>query len=139
MQFNQGTDYAFRVIMHLAGLPEGAIANSQAIAEEQNIPAGFLQKVMRALTKGEVIKSYRGIDGGFALAKSADEISLLDIITIMEGPIDLQRCLKDHELCSKSCAPQCPVHSTLAVIQRDFIQSLKKVNFATMVKNNDER
>ncbi len=134
MQFNQGTDYAFRVIMHLAGLPEGVIVNSQAIAEEQNIPAGFLQKVMRALTKGEIIKSYRGIDGGFALAKSATEISLLDIITIMEGPIDLQRCLKDHEACSKHCAPRCPIHAALAVIQDDFIQSLGKVNFAGMVK-----
>ena len=134
MQFNQGTDYAFRVIMHLAGLPEGVIVNSQAIAEEQNIPAGFLQKVMRALTKGEIIKSYRGIDGGFALAKSATEISLLDIITIMEGPIDLQRCLKDHEACSKHCAPRCPIHAALPVIQDDFIQSLGKVNFAGMVK-----
>ncbi|WP_378951679.1 RrF2 family transcriptional regulator [Pelosinus sp. sgz500959] len=133
MQFNQGTDYAFRVIMHLAGLPEGVIANSQTIAEEQNIPAGFLQKVMRALTKGEVIKSYRGTDGGFALAKSAVEISLLDIITVMEGPIDLQRCLKDHDACNRQCANQCPVHAALAVIQSNFIQSLAKVNFAEMI------
>ena len=134
MQFNQGTDYAFRVIMHLAGLSEGEIANSQVIAEVQNIPAGFLQKVMRTLTKGEVIKSYRGIDGGFALAKPAGEITLLDIVTIMEGPIDLQRCLKDQELCSKHCAPQCPVHAALAIIQKDFIESLSKINFAQMIK-----
>lgn len=134
MQFNQGTDYAFRVIMHLAGLSEGEIANSQVIAEVQNIPAGFLQKVMRTLTKGEVIKSYRGIDGGFALAKPAGEITLLDIVTIMEGPIDLQRCLKDQELCSKHCAPQCPVHAALAIIQKDFIESLSKSNFAQMIK-----
>lgn len=134
MQFNQGTDYAFRVIMHLAGLSEGEIANSQVIAEVQNIPAGFLQKIMRTLTKGEVIKSYRGIDGGFALAKPAGEITLLDIVTIMEGPIDLQRCLKDQELCSKHCAPQCPVHAALAIIQKDFIESLSKINFAQMIK-----
>lgn len=134
MQLNQGTDYAFRVILYLAALPEGMIANSQTIAEEQNIPAGFLQKVMRALTQGEVIKSYRGIDGGFALAKPAEKISLLDIITIMEGPIDLQRCLKDHEACSRQCAPKCSVHEALAVIQKDFIQSLGKVNFAELVK-----
>ncbi len=134
MQFNQGTDYAFRVIMHLAALPEGEIVNSQAIAEEQNIPAGFLQKIMRSLTKSKLIKSYRGIDGGFALAKPAVEISLFDIITIMEGPIDLQRCLKDHEACSKHCAPKCSIHAALAVIQKEFIQSLSKVNFAELVK-----
>ena len=134
MQFNQATDYAFRVIMHLAGLPEGAIVNSQVIADQQNIPVGFLQKVMRALTQGEVVKSYRGIDGGFALAKPAVDISLLDIVTIMEGPINLQRCLKDNNSCSKGCASQCPVHAALAVIQSDLIQRLDKVNFDRLIK-----
>lgn len=134
MQLNQATDYAFRVIMHLASLPEGEIVNSQAIAEEQNIPVGFLQKIMRSLTKGEMVKSYRGIDGGFALAKPAEEISLLDIITLMEGPVDLQRCLKDSSSCTKGCAPQCPVHAALSIIQKDFTQALSKVNFASMIK-----
>jgi len=132
MQLNQATDYAFRVIMHLAGVSEGTIVNSQNIAEKQNIPIGFLQKVMSALTKGEVVKSYRGIDGGFTLAKSAVDISLLDIITLMEGPVDLQRCLKDNNNCSKGCAPQCPVHAALAVIQSDFTQALGKVKFAQL-------
>lgn len=138
MQLNQGTDYAFRVIMHLSALPMGQIAKSQTIAEEQNIPVGFLQKVMRVLTQGEIVKSYRGIDGGFALAKLAVNISLLDIITIMEGPIDLQRCLKANSACSRRCAPQCPVHSALAVIQHDFIQALEKVNFSSLMSKKDE-
>lgn len=140
MQLNQATDYAFRVIMHLAALSKDEIAKGQAIAEEQNIPAGFLQKIMRALTQGEIVKSYRGIDGGFALAKPAKEISLLDVITIMEGPIDLQRCLKDTSACSKGCAPQCPVHSALAIIQNDFTNALGNVNFSDLgSKNNEER
>jgi len=140
MQLNQATDYAFRVIMHLAALPMGQIAKSQAIAEEQNIPAGFLQKIMRALTQGQIVKSYRGIDGGFTLGKLAVDISLLDIITIMEGPVDLQRCLKETSACSKGCVPQCPVHSALAVIQNDFTQALGKVNFSSLIpKNNEER
>lgn len=133
MQFNQATDYAFRVIMHLAALPEGEIANSQTIAEEQNIPAGFLQKIMRSLTKSQVVNSYRGVDGGFALAKPAEEISLLDIITIMEGPVDLQRCLKDNS-CNKGCAPQCPVHKSLSIIQSDLTQALGKVTFAKLIE-----
>lgn len=134
MQLNQATDYAFRVIMHLAGLPEGKIVNSQVIAEEESIPVGFLQKVMRSLTQGEVIKSYRGIGGGFSLAKPATEISLLDIIMIMEGPVDLQRCLKDGSSCSKGCADRCPVHKALTVVQTDLTQALDKVKFAKLIK-----
>lgn len=140
MQFNQATDYAFRVIMHLANLPQDEIVKSQAIAEQQNIPVGFLQKIMRALTQGELVKSYRGIDGGFSLAKPAEEISLLDVITIMEGPVDLQRCLRETSACSKGCAPQCPVHTALAVIQQDFTRALGKVNFSSLSAiDNEER
>lgn len=138
MQLNQATDYAFRVIMHLAALPKDEIVKGQVIAEEQNIPPGFLQKIMRALTQGEIVKSYRGIDGGFALMKPAMEISLLDVITVMEGPIDLQRCLKDTSTCSKGCAPQCPVHNALAMIQNDFKQALGKVDFSSLSLKDDE-
>lgn len=140
MQLNQATDYAFRVIIHLAQLPKNELANAQTIAEHQSIPAGFLQKIMRSLTKGELVKSYRGVDGGFSLAKPAQEISLLDVITVMEGPIDLQRCLKEQDSCSKGCAHKCPVHASLAIIQTDFTQALSKVNFASLAeKFNGER
>ena len=134
MQFNQATDYAFRVILYLASLPDGNIANSQTIADEQNIPVSFLQKIMRLLTQGKLVKSYRGTDGGFALARPAAEISLLDVITVIEGPVDLQRCLKEQESCSRGYAAQCPVHATLAVIQTDLTQALSKANFASMLK-----
>lgn len=140
MQFNQATDYAFRVIIHLADFPEGEIVKSQNIAEVQNIPAGFLQKIMRSLTQGGIVKSYRGIDGGFSLAKPAEQISLLDVITIMEGPVDLQRCLKENSACSRGAAPQCGVHAALSVIQQDFTQALGNVNFASLKsKDNEER
>lgn len=140
MQFNQATDYAFRVILHLAKLPEGQLVNAQTIAEQQSIPAGFLQKIMRSLAKGELVKSYRGVDGGFLLAKPAGEISLLDVITVMEGPVDLQRCLKEQDACSKGCAHKCPVHASLAIIQSDFTKALRKENFASLAeKNNEER
>ncbi|WP_235334123.1 RrF2 family transcriptional regulator [Pelosinus fermentans] len=140
VQFNQATDYAFRVIIHLAELPEGELANSQAIAEEQNIPIGFLQKIMRSLVKGELVKSYRGVDGGFVLATSAEKISLLDVIEVMEGPLDLQRCLKEESACTKGCNAKCPVHTSLAVIQANFTKALSEVNFAGLVgKYKEER
>jgi Rrf2 family protein len=133
VQFNQATDYAFRVILYLAERSEGELANSQTIAEQQNIPAGFLQKIMHSLVKGELVKSYRGVDGGFALAKPAKEISLLDVIEVMEGPLDLQRCLKQDSSCSKGCDTKCSVHAALAVIQENFTQALDEVNFAKLV------
>jgi Rrf2 family protein len=134
LQFNQGTDYAFRVILYLASLSPGEVVNGQNIAQEQKIPAGFLQKIMRALCKGGLVKSFRGMDGGFQLVMPAERISLLDVITIMEGPVNLQRCLEERESCTKYCGRQCPVHEALGQIQSELVQHLAAVNFSKLAE-----
>jgi len=58
----------------------------------------------------------------------------------MEGPLDLQRCLKEDSACTKGCGGKCPVHASLAVIQADFTKALREVNFAGLVgKDKEER
>lgn len=129
MQLNQATDYAFRLILHLAMLSEGEIANGNAISEQENIPSRFLLKIVRYLTKAGIVKSYRGIDGGFALAQSPNDITLLDVIKAMEGPVAIHRCLEDREACSKQCTEECPVHEALGSIQARMVEGLAQVNF----------
>ena len=68
MRLNQATDYAFRMVLYLASLPEGTKITGAALAEKQNIPERFLLKIMRSLTKAGIMKSYRGVEGGFALS-----------------------------------------------------------------------
>ena len=129
VQLNQATDYAFRLVLHLALLPEGGIANGNAISEQERIPPRFLLKIVRYLTKAGIVKSYRGVDGGFALAQPSADISLLDIIKAMEGPIAIHRCLEDRETCSKRCSEECPVHAALGDIQDRMVEDLAQVNF----------
>lgn len=138
MQFNQATDYAFRVILFLAGQSPDEVVKGQTIAERQKIPFGFLQKIMRALSKSHLVKSYRGVEGGFSLARPPAAITLLDVVEAMEGPIEMQRCLNDPESCGRSCAHRCPVHASLAAIQADFIAALRQVNFADLAEQNKQ-
>lgn len=132
MQLTQATDYAFRVVLYLASLPSGEVANGISIAERQNIPSRFLQKIMRKLVAASLVKSYRGVVGGFALAKQADEITLYDVIIAMEGPLGIQRCLNDHKVCNRECGQECPVHQALAAIQERLIADLSTVTFAAL-------
>lgn len=132
MQLNQATDYAFRLVLHLAEKPTGEIVNGQTISEQQNIPSRFLLKIVRFLTQAGLVKSYRGVDGGFALAKEPEEITLDDVIRAMEGPIAIHRCLAEKDSCSKQCTEVCPVHAALAVIQAELTASLRKINFAQL-------
>lgn len=130
MQLNQATDYAFRLVLHLAGMPAGEIVNGQTISEQQNIPPRFLLKIVRFLTQAGLVKSYRGVDGGFALARDPDKITLADVIIAMEGPINIHRCLADNDSCSKHCTEACPVHAALGRAQSELEAVLRKVDFA---------
>ena len=85
MRLNQATDYAFRMVLYLASLPEGTKITGAALAEKQNIPERFLLKIMRSLTKAGIMKSYRGVEGGFALQRAPKDITLFDIIDAVEG------------------------------------------------------
>ena len=76
MQLTQATDYAFRTVQHLTAAETGAIVRAQSIAEREEIPLRFLLKIMRSLTQAGIIKSYRGVEGGYALARPPEQITL---------------------------------------------------------------
>jgi len=136
VQLNQATDYAFRVVQHLAGLPDGSVVSGQVIAEQQKITPQFLQKIMRSLTQAGLVRSHRGTDGGFELARPAQDITLLHVIEAMQGPISLNRCLAEQNACSKHCAHICPVHAALGRIQNQLVESLGSVDFASLARKN---
>ncbi len=103
MRLNQATDYAFRMVLYLATCPEGTKITGAALAEKQNIPERFLLKIMRSLTAADIMKSYRGVEGGFALQRDPKDITLYDVIDAVEGQTQLQRCLADTDACTRGC------------------------------------
>ena len=129
MRLNQATDYAFRMVLYLASLPEGTKITGAALAEKQNIPERFLLKIMRSLTKAGIMKSYRGVEGGFALQRAPKDITLFDIIDAVEGQTELQRCLHDIGSCG-----MCSIYAAFADIQRDLAARLKSIDFETLAK-----
>jgi Rrf2 family protein len=93
----------------------------------------YLFKIMPTLTRAGIITSQRGVGGGYILAKDPAEISLLDVIEAIEGPIRLNRCLIDEQFCSKHGPPDCPVHNALAGIQRRLTAEFDKVRFSDLL------
>ena len=78
----------------------------ETLCAEEEVPMSFLGKIFQSLAKAGIVKSARGSGGGFSLARLPSEISALDIIEAIEGPIALQRCLDLDEGCehSRGCA-----------------------------------
>jgi len=134
MQFNQATDYAFRAVLHLAQLPPDTVVNGQTLATKEAIPSRFLLKIMRTLIQAGLVRSYRGVEGGFGLARAADEISLLDIVQAMEGPVAVHRCLADRQACNKHCCQECPIHAALGGLQETFVDGLRCMTMTKLIK-----
>jgi Rrf2 family protein len=97
------------------------------------VPIRYLLKIMPSLIKAGIIRSVRGSGGGYALARSLETISLLDIIEAVEGPILLNRCLINPDFCSRDAASFCTVHQALADVQQKLRGELSSYTIASLV------
>ena len=86
MRIPAKVDYAIRAVAELAVAGDGPVKAEQ-IADAQDIPLNFLRDIMRELRHDRIVRSLRGPDGGFTLARPADQISLADIFRAVDGPL----------------------------------------------------
>jgi Rrf2 family protein len=90
-------DYALRAMAELAAAPPGLMTAEQ-LASAQQIPPKFLESILSQLRSAGLVASQRGADGGYRLARPADEISIADVIRELEGPIATVRGVRPDEL-----------------------------------------
>ena len=89
--FSQTVEYALRAVVCLAQQPDHPLTTQQ-IASVTKVPAGYLSKVLQALGRSEVVKSQRGIHGGFVLGALPSELTILQIVTAVDPIKKIQRC-----------------------------------------------
>jgi Rrf2 family protein len=124
------TDYAIRCVLCLAASGKETVMIHE-IADEAKIPKSFLAKILQRLAKAGIVTSLRGVKGGFKLAKRARDISLLDVVEVMEGPVAMNLCAVDKTACSMSST--CCVHPVWAEIRKDVEERLRKTTFAKLL------
>jgi Rrf2 family protein len=124
-------DYAVRAMIHLACLPEGSMAMRNEIATAQRIPSSFMAKILRSLVRARLLTSSRGVNGGFALARPAAEITLLDIVEAIEGPLSIAACVPDPRGCEWAC--DCPAAPVWGKVQDSVKQILGESTLEALV------
>jgi len=125
MQLNltkQG-QYGVRMLIHLATLPEGTRLTAQELAAACSIPAGNVPTVVNRLSRGGFLSCSRGRNGGCSLARSTQDISLLDIIGCLEGSLDISHCLLDGHRCTDK-QTECALHFAWVEGRQAAIDSL---------------
>jgi Rrf2 family protein len=117
-------------MVHIASMPDGAVALRSDIAEAQGIPPSFMAKILRSLVRARLLRSSRGVHGGFALAKPASRITLLDVVEAIEGPLSLTNCTPDPAGCARS--DNCPATSIWLEVQQKMAEVLKGTSIESL-------
>jgi Rrf2 family protein len=129
MQITRETDYAIRCVYYLSGKKSG-VTMVDEISKEMKIPNSFLAKILQKLSKASLVKSRRGVKGGFELTRAPQEISLLEVIEAVQGPVAMNICALDEALCEFSSA--CSIHPVWVEVRREVEKILRRKNFADL-------
>lgn len=100
MKLSKESQYGLRGLVYLAAQPHGVILQVSQVAEAADLPRMFLAKIFRKFTHHNILRSYRGRERGYSLAKPAQEISVKEIVEAIEGPDVFQRCVFWSDRCS---------------------------------------
>ena len=131
MQITRQADYAVRAVLYLAGREQTERVTTAEIGRAQQIPLTFLAKIIAQLSTAGIVRSTRGSHGGVTLALPPVEVSLLDIVEVIDGPVVLNDCVADRSLCLMG--DNCPVHSVWCSAQAELVDRLMRTNFGDLV------
>jgi len=129
MQLSRKADYALRAVKHLSTLPKGKLGSINSIAAAEAIPREFLAKILKDLTRGGILVSFQGVTGGYRLNHVPRDISFLDVIEAIEGPIHINLCTEG-DSCPCDRAEICPMRDFWTAQEKGFKKALSKHNFA---------
>ncbi len=131
------TDYASRIVLHLAALgPDAPVQQIRDIAERRLMPIAYLRRVVAQLAAAGILHTTRGNGGGVSLGRPADQISLLDIVQVVEGGIVLNGCVGLERSCP--LAAGCPVQDAWAGATEALERHLARITFADLATTQEK-
>ncbi len=130
MEITRQADYAVRAILELALRPAGTCVLSADLSLAQNIPAAFLAKICARLAAANICLTHRGTNGGIRLSRPAEQISLLEVVEAIDGPITLNRCARQPGECAHDRT--CAIHPIWLEVCTEYRSRLARYTFAAM-------
>ena len=129
MKITKKGDYALRALVDLALNYKKGLRQIQDIVRKEAIPEKFLEQILVTLKNAGFIQSKRGIGGGYFLSKSPEEISLGDVIRVIDGPLTPLQCVNtEHLNCSKEMT--CGIRSVMLDVANATAEILDHVSLA---------
>jgi len=120
MRISKKAEYALRALVAIARQPKSC--RIEELSERENIPIKFLEQILLALRHAGILTSKRGVGGGYALVRSASEISLGEVIRTLDGPLAPVPCaaMRPTEKCTCPDPQACPIRLVMIELRRDL-------------------
>lgn len=137
MQITRQADYALRAMLYLARYYPGDPIATRIIAQEREIPPSFLAKIISQLSIAGLIETSRGASGGVSLKYAPKDISLLDVIEAIDGPIVIEDCTVDPSSCV--FGDKCPIHDVFTEARQTIIRKFKESTFDKLIESEQAK
>ena len=134
MQITRQADYAVRAVLHLAKMKNGDRAATSTVARAQRIPPSFLAKIISQLSIAGLLHTSRGARGGVMLARDPGDITLLEVVEAIDGPIQLNECVAESGVCSFD--ESCPIRTVWCEAQEELVARLRSTTFAQLLEKS---
>jgi Rrf2 family protein len=129
LKLSKKVEYAIIALMDLAGSKGIKPVTSKSVAENNNIPQELLGKVMQSLAKSGLLISVQGVKGGYTLGKLPEQITLKQVIEVLEGPISIIACgHQSLDECDCNQLPNCSIKSPMEMIQSELDTYFSKIS-----------
>lgn len=136
MKITQEADYGLRVVLYLCKIGYGEKVEAKVVSEQEGIPLRFLLKLLRKLMKHGIVKSYRGVAGGYALDKTPENITLRAVIEAIDGPISVNRCTIESGFCNMKRTGSCTLHKAMRKVQKKLLKDLEDITFKKLINGD---
>ena len=124
-------DYAVRALCYMARKREDVISVTELV-KNLNIPRQFLRKILQILKRNRMLRSYKGIGGGFTLALPAEKIELVELIKIFQGPFTLNECFFKKVACPS--VQMCRLKKKIDAVEKYVMSELKSITITSLLK-----
>ncbi len=130
LDIDRQTDYAARIVLHLASHDLDDLVSITKIASSRKLPIPFVRRIVSRLALSGILRTVRGVGGGIALARSPSQITMFDVVTAMNGPTCPSPCLENPEGCP--FGKSCPVQGVWAKSGQVLDTYFRSVRFADL-------
>jgi Rrf2 family protein len=137
LRLSKKADYALIAMRHLALRADAGASSAREIAEQFDIPAELLAKVLQRLVRKQLLTSHQGTRGGYVLARPALQISVADIIQAIDGPVAVTACATEHEPCDQY--GKCSIRDPLWRIKERILTALAACSLHELATEADPR